>query len=73
MELTEIQAAEFLQVPFPYLVKLIQTGKLPCRIEGTHRLIKLIDLMTYRLETEAVSDAAREQMTRDAEAREWGY
>jgi excisionase family DNA binding protein len=73
MELTTIQAAEFLQVSRPHLVKLIQAGKLPCRLVGTHRRIKLIDLMAYRRETDAVSAAAREQMTKDAEANGWGY
>jgi excisionase family DNA binding protein len=73
MELTTIQAAEFLQVSRPHLVKLIKAGQLTCRLVGTHRRIKLDALMAYQREVDAASAAARETITQDAEANGWGY
>lgn len=73
MELTTNQAAEFLQVSRPYLIKLIDGQKLPCRLVGTHRRIKLVDLMNFRSQGAEDSKAAREQITKDAEKYGWGY
>jgi excisionase family DNA binding protein len=73
MELTTVQAAEFLQVSRPYLIKLIDEGKLTCRMVGTHRRIKLIDLINYRSSVAKESQASREEMTRAAEKYGWGY
>ena len=73
MELTTVQAAEFLQVSRPYLIKLIEEGQLTCRMVGTHRRIKLIDLINYRNAVAKESQAAREEMTRAAEKYGWGY
>jgi excisionase family DNA binding protein len=73
MELTTIQAAEFLQVSRPHLVKLIGAGKLHYRLVGTHRRIKLNDLMDYQRAAAAASNVAREAMTQEAEANGWGY
>jgi excisionase family DNA binding protein len=73
MELTTVQAAEFLQVSRPYLIKLIDEGKLTCRMVGTHRRIKLIDLINYRSGVAKEGQAAREEMTKAAEKYGWGY
>lgn len=73
MELTTVQAAEFLQVSRPFLIKLIEEQQLPCHMVGTHRRIKLIDLIGYRNENERSSKALRKAMTKDAEKHGWGY
>jgi excisionase family DNA binding protein len=73
LELTTVQAAEFLQVSRPHLVKLIKEEKLKCRMVGTHRRIRLVELVAYRQSVEGDSRAAREQMTKDAEKYGWGY
>lgn len=73
MELTTIQAADFLQVSRPHVVKLIQSGKLPYRLVGSHRRIKLTALIDYRRADDAASAAARERITQEAEANGWGY
>ncbi len=73
MELTTVQAAEFLQVSRPHLIKLIEDGKIPCRKVGTHRRIRLNDLINYRHGVDAESRMAREEMTREAEKLGWGY
>jgi excisionase family DNA binding protein len=37
--MTTNQAAEFLDVSRPFVIKLVQRGELPCRMVDTHRRI----------------------------------
>lgn len=46
--LTTAQAAEMLNVSRPHVVKLLDQGKLPHHMAGTHRRIKVGDLLEYR-------------------------
>ncbi len=73
VELTTVQAAEFLQVSRPFVIKLIDEGELPCRRVGSHRRIRLADLMAYRRRLAAESKRLRESMTKEAEKLGWGY
>jgi excisionase family DNA binding protein len=47
-DLTTQEAANFLGVSRPFLVKLLETGKLHYHMTGTHRRVYLKDLMDYR-------------------------
>ncbi len=64
-ELSTQDAAAFLNVSRPFVVKQIDEGRLPCRKVGRHRRILFDDLMAYQQvmheETEAALQALAEQ------------
>ncbi len=66
-ELTTQQAAEQLGVSRPFFVKLLETGKLPFHLVGTHRRVYLKDLLSYKQKRDQDRHAAIEQMADEAE------
>jgi excisionase family DNA binding protein len=47
-EMTTNEAADFLDVSRPFVVKLVQRGELPCRMVGKHRRIPTEAVVQYR-------------------------
>jgi len=63
-ELTTFEAADFLNVSRGYVVKLMKEGKLAHRMVGTHRRVRLDDLVALKKAMRVESDRAMEELAR---------
>ncbi len=63
-EMTTTQAAEFLDVSRPFIVKLTKRGELPYRLVGTHRRIPSSALLEYREKMYLRAKEAADEMVR---------
>lgn len=65
--LTTEQAAVVLGVSRPTVIRLVEAGKMPARMVGTHRRLTLGDVLAYRESSATRRRKGLDAMTREAE------
>jgi excisionase family DNA binding protein len=71
--LTTQEAADFLNVSRPYLIKLLEKELIPVRRVGRHRRIMFEDILKYKEKSKEKSRKARETLTQEAQDLDLGY
>jgi excisionase family DNA binding protein len=72
-ELTSQEAADMLHVSRPHLIKLLDQGAMPFHRVGSHRRLRVEDVLAYRERRNAERKAALAELTRLSEELPGGY
>ena len=72
-ELTTAEAAEVLNVSRPFLIGLLEQGQIKFRKVGSHRRIRMEDVMDYKEKVDAERDGILAELVADAEDQDMGY
>ncbi len=72
-DLTTAETAELLNVSRPYVVQLLQEGKLPFHMVGTHRRVLLEDALRYKEAQRKKSLEIMGKLSKEAQELGYGY
>lgn len=70
-EFSTQQAADFLNVSRPYLIKLLEQGEIPYIMVGTHRRVRFEDLQQYKQQRDIQRRKFLDELI--AESQEMGF
>jgi excisionase family DNA binding protein len=65
-EFSTVEAARFLNVSRPFVIKEIESGRLPHRMVGTHRRVAFEDLIAYARKMRERQEAALERLAENS-------
>jgi excisionase family DNA binding protein len=72
-DLTTAEVADVLNVSRPYVVRLLEEGKLPFRMVGTHRRVALEDALQYKDAQRQKSLAIMQELMAETQELGLGY